>query len=52
MKMYGKAHQVANQILEAFQHPETLPQTIAPIFIYRRDDVPCRKWSWPGSIST
>jgi len=44
--MYGKAHETANRILEAFQHPENLPKALAPILIQRNDGVPCRAWSW------
>lgn len=52
MKMYGKAHQTANLILEAFQDPDSLPKALAPIFIHRKDDVPCRKWSWRNQLLT
>ena len=52
MKMYGKAHETASTILEAFRNPETLPEVIAPIFIHRKDDLPCRKWSWRNQLLT
>ena len=46
MKFYGHAEEVSQRIVKAFQQPETLPKALAPIFIHRKDDVPCRKWSW------
>ncbi len=47
MKMFGKhARDVASRIVDAFREPERLPAALAPIFIHRADDVPCRKWSW------
>ena len=52
MQMYGKAQQVANEILTAFRQPENLPKAIAPIFIHRRDDTPSRKWSWRNQLLT
>lgn len=51
MKFIGKhAEDVAQHILDAFQHPEALPKSLAPIFIHRKDDVPCRKWSWQNQF--
>jgi len=51
MKYYGtRAIEVGQRIVEAFRHPETLPQALAPIFIHRKDDVPCRKWSWHNQL--
>ena len=47
-----RAHETANTILEAFQHPEALPKALAPIFIHRRDDVPCRRWSFRNQLLT
>ena len=52
MKFYGKAEQVADQVLELFRHPNQLPEAIAPIFIRRNHDVPCRSWSWSNQILT
>jgi|SRR5579884_71634 len=45
MKYYGKAQEAAEQILSAFQRGD-LPQALAQVFIHRKDDVPCRQWSW------
>ena len=50
MKMYGRASEVAERIVEAFKHPEMLPTALAPIFIHRNDDAPCRKWSWHNQL--
>ncbi len=50
MKMFGKAESIGQRIVQAFEHPETLPQALAPVFIHRKDDVPCRKWSWHNQL--
>lgn len=51
MKLFGKnTRQVAERIITAFQTPECLPKALAPIFIHRKDDVPCRKWSWHNQL--
>jgi hypothetical protein len=51
MKMHGKHTQdVAARIVEAFKHPEELPHALAPIFIRRKDDIPCRRWSWCNQL--
>ena len=51
MKMYGRAVEVAERIIESFKKgPETLPKALAPIFIHRNDDVPCRRWSWHNQL--
>ena len=50
-KFHGKAEQAAAKILEAFQSG-TLPKALAPIFIHRKDDTPCRKWSWNNQLLT
>lgn len=50
MKMYGRASEVAERIVEAFKHPENLPAALAPIFIHRNDDAPCRRWSWHNQL--
>ncbi len=52
MKFYGKAESAANVILDAFKHPDQLPAALAPIFIERNDDIPCRKWSWNNQLIT
>ncbi len=49
MKFYRKAESAATQILEAFQSGN-LPQALAPIFIRRKDNVPCRAWSWSNQL--
>jgi antirestriction protein ArdC len=51
MKLYGKhTEDVAQRIVDAFKHPERLPAALAPIFIHREDDVPCRRWSWHNQL--
>jgi len=49
MKLIGKAEDVANKIIEAFQ-TGNLPKALAPIFIRRKDGVPCRTWSWGNQL--
>ena len=44
MKYYGHAAHVVEQIISQFQSG-VLPQSLAPVFLYRQDDAPCRKWS-------
>ena len=51
MRTFGKhTQEVADRIVDAFRHPEQLPAALAPIFIHREDDVPCRKWSWHNQL--
>lgn len=51
MKFYGKhSREVAERIIDAFKQPERLPEALAPIFIHRKDDVPCRRWSWHNQL--
>ena len=51
MKMYGRAEETAQRIVDVFKTPETLPKALAPIFIHRDDDnVPCRKWSFHNQL--
>jgi len=49
MQYTAKAQQVAGQILEAFKSGN-LPKALAPVFIRRKDLVPCRKWSWCNQL--
>jgi antirestriction factor ArdC-like protein len=46
-----KAKAAAGRILDAFRS-DNLPQALAPIFINRRDNVPCRSWSWSNQLLT
>ena len=51
MKMVGKhTKEVAERIVEAFKNPEQLPKALAPVFIHRKDDKPCRQWSWHNQL--
>lgn len=50
MRMYGRAEEVGQRIVKAFQEPNKLPAALAPIFIHREDDVPCRRWSWHNEL--
>ena len=49
MKYYGKAQQVANEILKAFEEGE-LPKALAQVFIHRNADCPANGWSWNNRI--
>jgi hypothetical protein len=50
---FGKhTKEVANRIIEAFKRPDQLPAALAPMFIHRKDDAPCRKWSWHNQLVT
>ena len=49
-RLYGKAESAAAQILAVFRQPELLPAALAPIFIRRKDNVPCRSWSWLNQL--
>lgn len=49
-RFYGKAETAAKAILNAFQQPDKLPAALAPMFIHRHDDVPCRSWSWSNQL--
>ena len=49
MKFYRKAESAATQILDAFQSGN-LPQALTPLFIHRKDNVPCRAWSWSNQL--
>ncbi len=51
LHLYGiHTRSVAERIVEAFRQPERLPKALAPIFIHRKDDTPCRKWSWQNQL--
>ena len=49
MKFYRKAESAATLILEAFRSGN-LPKALAPVFVNRKDDVPCRRWSWSNQL--
>lgn len=48
----AKVKEAADLIVGAFQNPETLPKALAPIFIKRNDNIPCRQWSWNNQLLT
>jgi hypothetical protein len=50
-KFYGKAEEAANRIVDSFRSGN-LPKSLAPVFIRRNDDIPCRKWSWNNQLIT
>ena len=49
MQFYRKAESAATRILEAFR-TGNLPEALAPIFIRRKDNLPCREWSWSNQL--
>jgi hypothetical protein len=50
MRFIGKAEEAANDILKLFQNPNDLPKPLAQVFIRRKDNVPCRAWSWRNQL--
>jgi hypothetical protein len=50
VKNYGKAPEVGAQIIERFRDPASLPAPLAQVFIRRKDQSPCRKWSWGNQM--
>ena len=48
---YGKAEQAAQRVMQVFQSGD-VPAALAPIFIRRKDNVPCRAWSWSNQLLT
>ncbi len=51
IRYYGRAQEAAERILNLFQSGD-VPAALAPIFIQRHDDLPCRAWSWSNQILT
>jgi len=47
---HGKASEVAEKVLEAFREPSRLPAALAPVFIRRKDSIPCNAWSWGNRL--
>ncbi len=50
MNLSEKAAEAANDVLRAFENPNSLPAPLATIFIYRNDAAPCRAWSWRNQL--
>jgi hypothetical protein len=50
MFFQGKAAEAANEILSTFRNPNSLPAPLAQVFIHRKDNVPCRSWSWRNQL--
>ena len=48
-RFHRRAEEAATRILEAFQ-AGTVPKALAPVFVQRKDDVPCRAWSWSNQL--
>ncbi len=48
-RFYGQAESAVARILEAFRSGN-LPKAMAPVFIHRKDNVPCRSWSWSNQL--
>ncbi|MCP4156521.1 MAG: ArdC family protein [bacterium] len=51
MKYYGKSQEVCKKVI-AFFKSGNLPEVIAPIFVHRSDDIPCRAWSFSNQFVT
>ncbi len=50
-RYHGRAEEAAQKILLAFE-AGNLPKALAPVFIRRKDNVPCRQWSWANQLLT
>lgn len=50
MNLYGKAGEAAQDILRAFENPNSLQAPLAQVFIHRKDESPCRAWSWRNQL--
>ena len=50
-KFYGQAESAAQRILDAFKSG-TVAKAIAPVFVHRKDGIPCRAWSWGNQLLT
>jgi antirestriction protein ArdC len=48
-KYIGKAEVAAQAIVDAFRSGN-LPKALAPVFIRRNDNMPCRRWSWSNQL--
>jgi len=48
-RFYRQAESAATRILEAFK-TGNLPKALAPVFVNRKDNVPCRAWSWSNQL--
>ena len=46
---YGRASEAAETILAAFKDGR-IPAALAQTFIHRKDNVPCRSWSWSNQL--
>jgi hypothetical protein len=47
---FGNAEAAAKAIVTAFETPDSLPEPMAQMFFRRRDDLPCRRWSWRNQM--
>ena len=48
-RFYRQAESAAQSILSAFESGN-LPKALAPVFVRRKDGVPCRAWSWSNQL--
>ena len=51
MRLYGRAESAALRIVDTCKSGR-LPKALVPVFIRRRDNVPCRAWSWSNQLLT
>ncbi len=49
MKFYGKTQQVADDIVAAFEQGD-IPKALAQVFIHKKEDRPCARWSWCNQL--
>jgi N-terminal domain of anti-restriction factor ArdC len=50
MAFYGYAEAAAQKILRAFEDANSLPKPLARVFIRRKDNPHCQKWSWGNQL--
>jgi len=51
MKFYGKSEDASRKIVSLFESG-AVPTALAPVFVHRHDDLPCRRWSWSNQLLT
>ena len=51
MQFYGRASEAAARIVALIKSGD-VPKALAPMFIHRNDNTPCRAWSWNNQLLT
>jgi len=45
-----KSNEAANALVECFKNPDELPEMLSQVFMHRKDNSPCRKWSFSNQL--